>query len=114
MCTKPWSAAGDIRLIRNQDIKEQLQALEQTYNFINRLEETHLTASLSQIIPDIKETFRLNPFKVERPETLYSYQFQNNFDLFIGLMLEKMQAYDQAENEINYTIELIDQELVYQ
>jgi hypothetical protein len=49
---------------------------------------------------------------VEDPGTLFSYKFQNNFDMLIDIMIEKMVAYKQAKNEINSILKLIDQELI--
>jgi hypothetical protein len=103
--------SGEIKNINNNKIIEELQSLEEIYIYINRLEETHLNFILSQIVPNIMQVFLMDPFKIKDPKILYSYQFQNKFDLLIGLMMEKMEAYNQAKIEISFTIELIDQEL---
>jgi hypothetical protein len=104
--------SGEIILINNYKITERLQSLEENYNYINRLEENHATIIISQIIPAIKQVIQFDPLKVEDPGTLFSYKFQNNFDMLIGLMIEKTQAYKQAINEINSILKLIEQELM--
>jgi hypothetical protein len=104
--------SGEIILINNYKITERLQSLEENYNYINRLEENHATIIISQIIPAIKQVIQFDPLKVEDTGTLFSYKFQNNFDMLIGLMIEKTQAYKQAINEINSILKLIEQELM--
>ena len=103
--------SGEIIIIKNHKITDRLQRLEENYNYINRLEDNHTTIIMSQIIPDMRQIIQFDPLKVETPAILFSYKFQNNFDMLIVLMIEKMDAYKQANDEIKYTIGLIDQEL---
>jgi hypothetical protein len=103
--------SGEIKVLKNNNITEKLQSLEEIYLYINRLEENHSTIILSQIIPDIKETLQFDPIKVEQSEILFSYKFKNNFDILTGLMNEKLDAYKQAEDMIETIIGLIDKEL---
>jgi hypothetical protein len=103
--------SGEIIKINNYKITERLQSLEETYTYINRLEENHSSIILSQIIPDIRQRIQFDPLKVENPESLFEYQFQNNFDILIILMLEKSEIYKRAKDEIGSIIDLIDQEL---
>jgi hypothetical protein len=103
--------SGGILIIKNHKITDRLQRLEENYNYINRLEDNHTTIIMSQIIPDMRQIIQFDPLKVETPAILFSYKFQNNFDMLIVLMIEKMDAYKQANDEIKYTIGLIDQEL---
>jgi hypothetical protein len=103
--------SGEIIKINNYKITERLQSLEETYTYINRLEENHSSIILSQIIPDIRQRIQFDPLKVENPESLFKYQFKNNFDILIILMLEKSEIYKRAKDEIGSIIDLIDQEL---
>jgi hypothetical protein len=103
--------SGEIKILKNNNIIEKLQSLEEMYIYINRLEENHSTIILSQIVPIIKETLQVDPVKVVRPESIFSYKFKNNFDLLTGLMKEKFDAYKQAEEMIEIIIGLIDKEL---
>jgi hypothetical protein len=103
--------SGEIIIIKNHKITDRLQRLEENYNYINRLEDNHTTIIMSQIIPDMRQIIQFDPLKVETPGILFNYKFQNNFDMLIVLMIEKMDAYKQAKDEIKYTIGLIDQEL---
>lgn len=103
--------SGEIKVLKNNNIIEKLQTLEEIYLYINRLEENHWTVIISQIIPDIKEILQIDPIKVARPELIFNYKFKNYFDLLTGLMNEKMNAYKQAEDMIDNIIDLIDKEL---
>ncbi|HKK12956.1 MAG TPA: DUF6090 family protein, partial [Flavobacteriaceae bacterium] len=103
--------SGEIKYINNKKILEHFQSLEENYNYINRIEESNLTVIIFQVVPEIKEVVRIDPLKVENVETLFSYQFQNGLELLIHLVNEKRDAYLHAKNEIETTIELIDQEL---
>jgi signal peptidase I len=103
--------SGEIIIIKNSRIIEKLQNLEETYTYINRLEENHSTIILSQIIPDIRERIQFNPVKVVNPEDIFTYQFQNSFDILIYIMMEKSGIYARAKDEIQSLIDLIDTEL---
>jgi hypothetical protein len=102
---------GEIVNISNHRITEELQSLEEIYNYVNRLEENHASIILTQILNDLKNTIRTDPFKVENQENLFSFQFQNNLNFSISLMNEKSEAYLQAMNKIESIIALIDEEL---
>jgi hypothetical protein len=103
--------SGEIIVLKNNTIIEKLQSLEETYLYINRLEENHSTIILSQIIPEIEEALQFDPIKVVRPELIINYKFKNYFDLITGLMNEKMNAYKEAEDMIDTIVDLIDKEL---
>jgi hypothetical protein len=103
--------SGEIIIINNYQIIEKLQSLEETYTYINRLEENHATIILSQIIPDIRERIQFNPLRVENPQALFNFQFQNSFDILIYIMMEKSDVYSRAKDEINSINDLIDLKL---
>ena len=103
--------SGEIIKINNYKITERLQGLEETYTYINGLEENHLSIIISQIIPEIRLRIQFDPLKVENPESLFEYQFRNNFDILMILMLEKSEIYKRAKDEIGSIIELIEQQL---
>jgi hypothetical protein len=103
--------SGEIVLINNNKITEKLESLEENYTYINRLEENHASIILSQIIPEISQVIQFDPLKVVDMNFIFSYKFQNSLDILIVLMIEKMDAYKQAQNEIISIIELIDKEL---
>ncbi len=103
--------SGEVVLLKNDQITESLQNLEEIYLYINRLEENHSTIILSQIIPELKEPLQFNPNKVILPDIIFSYRFKNNFDMLTELMREKEEAYTQAMDMIQTIIGLIEREL---
>jgi hypothetical protein len=103
--------SGEIKHISNQKIIEALQSLEETYSYMDRIEETNREVILFHVVPEIKPVIRVDPIKVENAEALFNFQFQNGLDLLIHLVEEKKNAYELAQNEITATIDYIDQEL---
>ena len=91
--------SGDIKLLRNKEIIEKLRLLEETYIYLNRLENIHLDA-IMLIVPDILESIRLSSFTIEDEEFMYSYKSQNMFLMVLKLMLEKEDVYNRALSEI--------------
>jgi len=104
-------SSGEIKHIKNQRVIENLQELEEIYIYIDRLEEMHGNIILSQVLPEIRETFRWDPFVVENENYIFSYQFQNYFSMMIILMNEKKGIYQHTEHIITSTVELIEDEL---
>ncbi len=103
--------SGQIKLLKNQQIIERLQHLEETYIYANKLEETHSEAIMTFAIPIIVSSLKVSNMTVEKVENLYTYQFQNLFTMFSGLMLEKNDIYQRALDRIAILNELIDEEL---
>jgi hypothetical protein len=81
--------SGEIIIIHNKRIKENLENLEQDYMYMNLLEENHETIVYSRIIPVLTQVIRFDPLKVEDPGAFFSYKFLNNFDKLIIIMVEK-------------------------
>ena len=94
-------SSGEIKLISNQQILQNLQHIEELYEYINRLEETNNTVIVSHVVPELKEHIRINPTVAEHPDYLFSYQFKNGLELLLGLLQEKGETYNQAIEEIN-------------
>jgi len=103
--------SGEIKLLKNQEIVESLQQLEENYILINKLEDLHAQAILNFVVPNIMTSIKVNVIKAKDTEKLYSYQFQNQFALFSNLMLEKNDAYENAISRINVIDSLINDEL---
>lgn len=103
--------SGEIKLLRNDQIKEGLQRLEETFIYINKLEDTHAEASLLYVIPNIVNNVDAYNQKVENPDQLFTFESLNLFTLFSNLMEEKHDVYQQALEKIDAIIQLIDQEL---
>lgn len=103
--------SGEIVILKNKEITKGLESLEETYLYINRLEENHSTIIFSQIIQDLKEIIQLKPVKVLRPDLLYNYKVKNDFSILVILMNEINDVYDQGVDRLQKIISLIDKEL---
>ena len=103
--------SGEIKLLKNQKIIEKLQHLEETYIYMNKLEDTHSQAVNSLLVPNIVTTIKVFNMKIENIEKLYSFEFQNSFVLVTELMMEKNEIYQRGLDEINGLNNLIDDEL---
>jgi len=103
--------SGEIKLLKNQKIIDKLQRLEETYIYINKLEETHSQAVMTFVVPNIVSSIKVHSMRVENAEIMYSFQFQNQFTLFTGLMSEKNEIYQEALDRIDVIHDLIAKEL---
>ena len=104
--------SGEIKLLKNQLIIKRLQQLEETYIYMNKLENTQSEAINSIIVPDIIiSSIKIFNMKIENIEMLYSLELQNSFVLMTRLMTEKNGIYQEGLNEINVLTNLIDDEL---
>jgi hypothetical protein len=102
--------SGEVKLLKNQDIVEGLQKLEETYIYINRLEASHFDI-IKGIYPELSKIIRFYPLNVERVDRLFDFEFQNHFIILKDIMVEKDQIYHKALEEINHILSLIDEEL---
>ena len=103
--------SGELKLLKNRDIIEQIQRLEETYIYMNRMEKIHFQVIMSSAHLDIQKSIKFSDRSVRKPEELFGIDFQNHFISMMGIMLEKDDIYHRAINEIEIIIELIDEEL---
>jgi len=99
--------SGEIKHIKNKKLIQLLQDLEGKYVFINRLEEMHEKLILENIVPHVIKAIRITPLKIEDPDLLYNYYFQNIIILTIGLIDEKTNLYKDTIKEIEEILSLI-------
>lgn len=103
--------SGELKLLKNREIIEQIQRLEETYIYMNRMEKIHFEVIMSGAHLDIQKAIKFSSRSVRKPEELFGIDFQNHFIAMMGIMLEKDEIYHRAINEIEIIIELIDEEL---
>lgn len=103
--------SGELKLLKNREIIEQIQRLEETYIYMNRMEKIHFEVIMSGAHLDIQKAIKFSGRSVRKPEELFGIDFQNHFIAMMGIMLEKDEIYHRAINEIEIIIELIDEEL---
>ena len=104
--------SGQIKFINNQEIIQRLHNLEETYIYINRLENIQIDAVVNFIVPEVVRYINIKKARVEVVDQLYGYQFQNNFMAMISVSEEKEGIYDKAIKEINLILEIIDKEIL--
>jgi len=102
--------SGDVKLLKNTKIIEKLRRLEETYFYLNRMENIHFDAILS-MIPEIIQNIRLSTGKVENEDYLYGLKFENLFVITHNITDEKDEVYNRTINEIESIIQLIDNEI---
>ena len=103
--------SGEIILLNNRDIIEQIQRLEETYIYMNRMEKIHFQVIMEVASLDIHNSIKFSDGSVRKPEKLFGVDFQNHFISMMGIMIEKDEIYNRAINEIELITKLIDEEL---
>jgi hypothetical protein len=102
--------SGDVKLLKNEEIKKRLRGLEETYLYINRMETIHYDA-IMQMIPEISGTVNITSKEIIDEDLLYHPRFQNQFALSLRVIKEKEQVYLRALNEIEILVSMIGEEL---
>ena len=103
--------SGELKLLKNSSVITRLQELEETYIYLNRMENIHLQFVMEFVGHELINKMHLSSGKAENVNTLYAFQFQNLFLTSVSLMEEKDEIYEQALREINGISLLIDKEL---
>lgn len=103
--------SGNLKLIRNDEIPGQLQKLEMTYTYINKLEDIHWDIIMKELSPELRGVINYSNLQIVKPEKLNSVELHNIIIELIYLSKGKDAIYNQALNEINSIIELINDEL---
>lgn len=103
--------SGELKLLKNEAIVEELQELEEHYIYTNRLEIAHWQVILRFVGPGLIDNIHIIDLQVERPDELYSFQMQNLLLAFIDIMSEKDDIYQKARDQIDIIVQLIEFEL---
>jgi len=103
--------SGEIKLLRNHSIVNSIRELEEKYTYINRMENIHYDAMMNHVIIATNPILKFSDASVQKPDQLYSYQFQNLVLSLIQIMTEKDKVYHEALHEINKITDKIDTEL---
>lgn len=103
--------SGDIKLMKNRTIVDGLQNLEVLYIYINRLEENHFKVILEYGGQSLISSMDFSTGKIEKPDKIYNYEFQNLLIIFMMLSEEKAEIYKEALYEIDAISAAIEKEL---
>jgi len=103
--------SGEIKLLRNHDIVNGIRKLEEKYLYINRMENIHYDAVMIHVVQSINPLIKFSTGKIQRPELIFNYEFQNLLSELIQIMQEKNKVYGEAIQEIEVITDLIDKDL---
>lgn len=103
--------SGEIKLLKNLTIVNNIRGLEEKYNYVNRMENIHYDAMMKYVIMSITPILKFSDASVQKPDLLYSYEFQNLVLSLIQVMTEKDEVYNEAFDEIDNIRNLINIEL---
>lgn len=103
--------SGELKLLKNRDIIEEIQKLEEIYIYLNRMENIHFQVIMGGTHLDIHESIKFSDGSARKPEKLFGIDFQNHFISMMGIMREKDEIYHLAINKIERVTKLIDEEL---
>ena len=103
--------SGELKLLKNDSIILQLQELEEHYIYINRIESIHWQVILRYIGPGLIDNLHFKDLKVEKPDLLYTFDFQNLLFAMTNIMTEKDDVYKATIDQIDIVSQLINQEL---
>jgi hypothetical protein len=103
--------SGEIKLIRNRTIINNIRNLEEKYMYMNRMENIHYDAVMSKVVTKISSVIDFSNSNVKKIDELYSYEFNNLVILLIQIMTEKNEVYNESLEQIDQVNELIETEL---
>lgn len=103
--------SGQIKLLKNTDIIEEIRKLEELYIYINKMEEIHREVVLKDVVASIRDNFKLLTIEAIDVDKIYNVNFQNLIIMLMGIMNEKDEIYHKTLDEIQTIIEYIDKEI---
>lgn len=103
--------SGEVKLLRNHDIINGIRLLEEKYLYLNRMENIHYDAMISHVITAVNPVLKFSDGKIQKPDLVYTYEFQNLVLSLLKVMEEKGKVYHEALHEIEVITGLIDKEL---
>lgn len=103
--------SGDLKLIKNEDIPRRIKGLENTYNYINKLEQVQWELILEELPKELRGVINYNTLETLKPDRLYSVEMQNIFFEVMYLTMGKDTIYARALREIDGLVKSIDGEL---
>ena len=103
--------SGQIKLLNNTDIIEEIRKLEELYIYINKMEEIHREIILKEVATSISDNFKLLTLEAIDADNIYTVNFQNLIIFIMEIMKEKDEVYHKALTEIHTIIKYIDEEI---
>ena len=104
---------GEIKLLKNTFIKEEIRKLEELYIYVSKMEEIHKDVIINDVAIAISDNFKLLTQEVLNADNLYTVKYQNLLIIILGIMSEKDEVYHKSLAEIQTIIKYIDEEIDY-
>ena len=82
--------------------------IKEVYLYIDRMENIHHEAMMRYAGPAVTRTVSWSTRKIQEPDKVYSYEFQNLILTLMHVMEEKDDTYNKAIKEIEALTALID------
>lgn len=102
--------SGELKLLQNTEVITMLQDLEETYIYLNRMEDIHQLLVTEMLVPELMSNLNFSSSEVERPDELFSFKYNNFFVVSINVMEEKDEIYRRALREIDIISQLLEAE----
>ena len=103
--------SGELKILSNSEITFWLQILEESYMYINRMENIHLDLILQVLSKDILDNVDFSTGEPTDPEALFNFRFHNRIVMLISIMEEKNEVYRNTLSQIDRLTEIIDKEI---
>ena len=63
--------SGELKLLQNTEVLTMLQDLEETYIYLNRMENIHQLMVTEMLVPELMNNIHFSSSEVERPDEIY-------------------------------------------
>ncbi len=103
--------SGDLKLIRNDEVPRKIKKLENTYNYIDKLERIHEDLIMEEVPKELRGVIQYNTLETLKPDRLYSVELQNIFFSVMYLTRGKDSIYARAIREIDDIADILDEEI---
>ena len=102
--------SGESKILKNREILDHIQKLEEAYIFVNRIEQIHFKI-INNIGQDLYKNIKFYDQSVREPEKVFGIDFQNHFIAAYSICIKKEYAYGIALKQIEIITKLIDEEI---
>jgi hypothetical protein len=104
--------SGEVKLLQNFDIVDEIRELEVRYFYVNRMESIHYDAMMGHVVAVINPLIKYSTNEIILQDDVFNYKFQNILIILMQIMEEKDQTYNKAISSIDYITDLINKELL--
>ncbi|MBK7477552.1 MAG: hypothetical protein IPI11_16690 [Haliscomenobacter sp.] len=92
--------SGEVKLLGNAAIVDEVRKLEEQFLLINRSETIHYEFIRTYVVSSLKNNVQFETGRLQNPEALFETEFQNIILISLKIMGEKDEAYHTAIRDI--------------